>query len=138
MQGEWFSFLSAEEFVQPTSLNFIEFQNRLAIGVYKDLDEIKKLWGVAQTFVPLMPEDQRHQNWNGWCKAVSKSLGWVDTEREAMGKGNTLDDESFDDFQDADDGFRKKRGYSLSILAVCTIGALATGFLLGTSRRSRS
>ena len=53
------------------------FAAGLAVGVWKDLDEIKKLWAVAETYKPKMNNKQRKKNLAGWTKAVSKSLNWV-------------------------------------------------------------
>mmetsp|Transcript_27913 Transcript_27913/g.65263 ORF Transcript_27913/g.65263 Transcript_27913/m.65263 type:complete len:643 (-) Transcript_27913:67-1995(-) len=108
----------------------------LAIGVWKDVDEIKKLWAVATTFTPQMVEEERHRNWNGWCKAVGKSLGWVDIDREAGGKGDTMDDETFDDFEDAVELTRKTSlGIGMGLaMVMCASAAFATGFLVGTKR----
>ena len=52
----------------------------LAVGVWKDVDEIRKLWAVAETFEPSMLEDERAKNWKGWNKAVGRSLDWVETD----------------------------------------------------------
>jgi glycerol kinase len=53
------------------------FAAGLAVGIWKDLDELKSLWSVAKTFQPNMSEQVRQENLRGWEKAVSKSLGWV-------------------------------------------------------------
>lgn len=54
----------------------------LAVGVWKDLDEIKKLWGVAETFQPTMSEEERAKNLKGWNKAVERSFDWVEDGNE--------------------------------------------------------
>jgi glycerol kinase len=59
----------------------------LAVGVWKDLQEIRDLWSVAQTFQPSMPEVEREKNWRGWQRAITKSLDWVEEE----------DDDQFED-----------------------------------------
>ena len=42
----------------------------LAVGVWKDLDEIKELYAIEETYEPMMPEQEREKNWSGWNKAV--------------------------------------------------------------------
>jgi len=53
------------------------FAAGLTVGVWKDLEEIQKLWAVAETFTPNMSEEDRAQRVHNWNKAVSKSLGWI-------------------------------------------------------------
>lgn len=62
--------------METTSLG-AAFAAGLAVGVWKDLEEIQALWAVAATFEPRMAEDERAERVHGWNKAVSKSLGWV-------------------------------------------------------------
>jgi glycerol kinase len=50
----------------------------LAVGVWKDLDELKNLWRCEKTFVPQMNEDKRTTLLKGWSKAVSRSLDWAE------------------------------------------------------------
>ncbi len=54
----------------------------LAVGVWKDLEEIKKLWEVKETFTPSMSEKERLKNLKGWDKAVQRSFDWVEDESE--------------------------------------------------------
>ena len=68
--------------IQETKSLGAAFCAGLAVGVWKDLDEIKKLWAVSRTYHPQMSLEERNHNWNGWNKAVSKSLGWVDVVAE--------------------------------------------------------
>ena len=53
----------------------------LAVGVWKDLEEIRGMRTAAETFRPAMPEEERVKNWKGWNKAVERSLHWVDGEQ---------------------------------------------------------
>ena len=48
----------------------------LAVGYWKDLDDLRKNWAVAQTWNPAMPEEERARLYQGWQKAVTKSFGW--------------------------------------------------------------
>ncbi len=50
----------------------------LATGVWKDQAEIVKLWHCDSTFVPQKDEAWRHQQFQGWNKAVGRSLHWAD------------------------------------------------------------
>jgi glycerol kinase len=61
----------------------------LAVGVWKDLEEIEQLWAVAETFKPKMSVETRAKNVAGWNKAVSKSLGWVGEGHENGSKEAT-------------------------------------------------
>ncbi len=48
----------------------------LAVGYWKDLDDLRKNWAIAQTWNPNMDEAQRTELYKGWQKAVTKSFGW--------------------------------------------------------------
>ena len=52
----------------------------LAVGVWTDLDEIKKLWNCDVIFDPDMADEERERCLRGWTKAVGRSLDW--TERK--------------------------------------------------------
>ena len=52
----------------------------LAVGVWKDTDEISRLWSCDVDFAPDMAEDKRHQLLAGWHKAVGRSLDWARPE----------------------------------------------------------
>ena len=48
----------------------------LAVGVWKDTNEISCLWSCDVDFAPDMAEDKRRQLLAGWHRAVGRSLGW--------------------------------------------------------------
>lgn len=48
----------------------------LAVGYWKDLDDLRKNWAVAQTWNPAMQQEDRTRLYKGWQKAVTKSFGW--------------------------------------------------------------
>lgn len=48
----------------------------LAVGYWKDKDEIKKNWKLDQIFQPDMEDTIRSEKLTGWQKAVKRSLGW--------------------------------------------------------------
>ena len=50
----------------------------LATGVWKDLDELKKLWSCDIRFDPDMEEPTRQRLLSGWRKAVGRSLDWAE------------------------------------------------------------
>lgn len=43
----------------------------LAVGYWKDTDELKNIFEVGQTFKPNMPEDERENLYEGWQQAVA-------------------------------------------------------------------
>lgn len=49
----------------------------LAVGYWQDLDEIKGIWAVDQTFIPAIPEIQRNDRLKKWKKAVDCALLWA-------------------------------------------------------------
>ena len=49
----------------------------LAVGVWKDLDEIRSLWACETTFEPEMDAEQREKLLTDWENAVGRSRGWA-------------------------------------------------------------
>ena len=52
----------------------------LAVGYWKDVDDIKLNWGVNRVFTPSMEEKHRKELIRGWHKAVKCALFWADEE----------------------------------------------------------
>jgi glycerol kinase len=50
----------------------------LAVGYWKDKDEISAKWQIDNTFKPEMETDKRDGLYKGWKKAVERSLDWED------------------------------------------------------------
>ncbi len=50
----------------------------LAVGVWKDLEEIKKLWECDIVYEPQMSAEKREYLMSQWHKAVQRSLGWAE------------------------------------------------------------
>lgn len=50
----------------------------LAVGFWKDTEELKKHWMLSKEWEPKMPEEKREKYFRQWKKAVQKSLGWLD------------------------------------------------------------
>jgi len=48
----------------------------LAVGFWKDQDEIQKNWALAETFEPNMQSERREELMIGWHKAVKRSFEW--------------------------------------------------------------
>ena len=68
--------------VKETTALGAAFAAGLAVGVWKDKNEIKSLWAEEERFVPSMDNKVRDKNLAGWKKAVQKSMGWVDQSLE--------------------------------------------------------
>ena len=50
----------------------------LAVGYWKNLDDLRQNWGVARTYEPQMDDEQRKKLMHGWQKAIDRSFGWED------------------------------------------------------------
>ena len=50
----------------------------LAVGFWKDLNELRKYWKEDQRWKPSMTDDDRERLFNGWKKAVERSMNWVE------------------------------------------------------------
>ena len=50
----------------------------LAVGFWKDQEELKRLWQCDVTFLPRMDEARREECRRGWEKAVGRSLDWAE------------------------------------------------------------
>jgi glycerol kinase len=50
----------------------------LAVGFWNGEDELRKNWGVDQTWEPSMEAGQREQLYRQWLKAVERTFGWVE------------------------------------------------------------
>jgi glycerol kinase len=132
--------------VMETTAMGAAFGAGLAVGVWKDLQEIRALWSIAETFEPGMPETERQKNWAGWQKAVTKSLDWIEDdvddkfEDAIEGQGDIEEDLAESKATTATRGFSldskvERTGHgALSLMLVAALGAGA-GFLLGRQRR---
>ncbi|MCL2164207.1 MAG: glycerol kinase GlpK [Oscillospiraceae bacterium] len=52
----------------------------LAVGLWKDLDEIKQLWKSETRFEPRMERELSQRLVNGWRKAVKRSFHWAEED----------------------------------------------------------
>ena len=55
----------------------------LAVGFWKDRDELRSNWQEGKRWEPRMPAAERERLMRNWTKAVTKTLGWVDDDTEA-------------------------------------------------------
>ena len=49
----------------------------LAVGYWKDQEEIRRNWAVDRRFTPEIPETEREKRVSGWKKAVRCTIGWA-------------------------------------------------------------
>jgi len=50
----------------------------LAVGFWKDFDELKNNWGRDKEWKPAMDSKQRKKLYSGWKKAVTRTFDWVE------------------------------------------------------------
>jgi glycerol kinase len=52
----------------------------LAVGFWKDPEELRKNWNEDKRWEPVWTEEQRQAGYRGWQKAVQRTLDWVDVQ----------------------------------------------------------
>ena len=52
----------------------------LAVGVWKDMDEIRRVWKMDLSLTPQMDEDARRAAMRGWHRAVERSRRWAEAD----------------------------------------------------------
>jgi glycerol kinase len=50
----------------------------LAVGFYKDIDDLRANWAIDKTWNPNMEESTRERLYKSWKKAVTRSFDWLD------------------------------------------------------------
>ncbi|MBI5963397.1 MAG: glycerol kinase GlpK [Chloroflexi bacterium] len=50
----------------------------LAVGFWKNYDELRANWGKDKEWTPKMSADRREGLYSGWKKAVTRTFGWVE------------------------------------------------------------
>lgn len=50
----------------------------LAANVWKDKEEIRRLWSCDVTFCPQMEQSKREEKLRGWTRAIGRARGWAD------------------------------------------------------------
>ena len=53
----------------------------LAVGVWKDMEEIRRVWQMDLSLTPQMTEEERAASMAGWHKAVNRSMRWIEEEK---------------------------------------------------------
>jgi len=67
------------EYLETTGIG-AAFAAGLAVGVWSDLEEVRKMWKADTIWRPTMVASERERCWKGWNKAVKRSLNWLDDE----------------------------------------------------------
>jgi glycerol kinase len=52
----------------------------LAVGFWKDFDDLRKNWQEDKRWTPSMESDERERQYRTWKKAVTKTFDWVDED----------------------------------------------------------
>ncbi|KAL7517946.1 hypothetical protein ACHAWX_002819 [Stephanocyclus meneghinianus] len=52
----------------------------LAVGVWNDLNGVRKMWAVNTRWNPSMDDEERDKSWKGWNKAVQRSFNWLEDD----------------------------------------------------------
>lgn len=50
----------------------------LAVGFWRDTDELRENWNESRRWQPSWSPEQRATGYAGWRKAVQRTLDWVD------------------------------------------------------------
>jgi len=53
----------------------------LAVGYWKNVEEIQKQWQVDKEFSPSMKDEKRNELINGWQRAVNAAIAWADHKK---------------------------------------------------------
>ena len=52
----------------------------LATGVWKNTEELSKLWKKDRVWAPMISESARVNGYKNWKKAVERTFNWVDSK----------------------------------------------------------
>ncbi|WP_062526574.1 glycerol kinase GlpK [Demequina rhizosphaerae] len=69
------------EVVETTALG-AAYAAGLAVGYWKDLDELRDNWAEDRRWHPTMPRAEADRLYRNWKKAVARSLDWLDEDAE--------------------------------------------------------
>jgi glycerol kinase len=64
--------------VQETTALGAAYLAGLAVGFWKDQEDVRRNWALDREFKPAMAADKRQQLYSRWKKAVARSLDWED------------------------------------------------------------
>jgi glycerol kinase len=53
------------------------FAAGLAVGVFRDVEDLRSRWSESRRWLPQMTDDIRQHLLRRWTKAVSRSLDWM-------------------------------------------------------------
>jgi glycerol kinase len=48
----------------------------LAVGFWKDMEELRTMWQIDKIFTPNMQEAQRAESIKGWARAINATNNW--------------------------------------------------------------
>lgn len=49
----------------------------IAVGIWRNVDEVEKLWKAEKVFEPRMDPQEREKLYSGWKEAVRRAMGWA-------------------------------------------------------------
>lgn len=111
----------------------------LAVGFWKNFEELREIWSVGSKWDPYMPRKTREELIRGWSKAVTKSFGWLEKslDDKAGTKGSSkkakraAEPSLFNEGEESDDDGDLGLGPTWMVGLAC----LAIGFIVGTRWR---
>jgi glycerol kinase len=71
--------VSRPEVAETTALG-AAYAAGLAVGFWRDTDELRTNWAESKRWAPTWSADQRERGYRGWKKAVERTIGWVDVD----------------------------------------------------------
>ena len=71
--------VSRPEVAETTALG-AAYAAGLAVGFWKNTDELRTNWSEGRRWEPTWDEEQREAGYAGWKKAVTRTLDWVDVD----------------------------------------------------------
>jgi len=71
--------VSRPEVAETTALG-AAYAAGLAVGFWKNTDELRSNWSEGRRWEPEWTEEQREEGYAGWKKAVTRTLNWVDVD----------------------------------------------------------
>ncbi len=54
----------------------------LAVGFWNDLEDLRQNWQISKTWEPQMDANRREKLYQGWLKAVQRTMKWVEEDEE--------------------------------------------------------
>jgi glycerol kinase len=64
--------------IKETTALGVAYAAGLAVGFFKDFEELRAHWAVDRTWTPQMDETTRAELYRSWKKAVTRSFDWMD------------------------------------------------------------